>query len=181
MSLIIKGIVEIPKGGNVKYEIENDELIVDRLMFGEFEYPVNYGFIPNTLDYDGDPLDVLIIANASILPTSKVEIRVVGAMKMIDEGETDTKLIAFIHNDPNNKEITSLDQVHPDDLHAIKKFFSNYKKYKNSEIIIDGFEDVTYAKEELETTKMLWEKFKNLSKESAIEEMKKLYPDKYLG
>ena len=181
MSLIINGIVEIPKGSNVKYEIENNQIKVDRLLFKDFKYPVNYGFIPFTLDYDGDPLDVLIIGNASIIPSAHVELKIVGAMKMIDEGETDTKLIAFLSDDPNNKDVKSLQDVDPNILQEIKEFFSTYKNYKNAKIVIDGFEDVAYAKSEFETTKKLWEKFRDLPKDQAIAKMKELYPDKYLG
>ena len=179
MAFKVKAIIEIPKKSNVKYEVVDNKLVVDRILFKDFVYPFNYGYIPQTLDYDGDPLDVLIIGDFSIAPLTHVDVRIVGAMKMIDEGETDTKLIGYIGDDPNHKNEKNIQDVKPQSLEEIKYFFSNYKKYKNSVIIIDGFEDVDYAEKELKVTLDLFTKFKELDKKHAILEMKKLYPNKY--
>ncbi len=179
MSFTIETIIEIPKGSNVKYEMENGRLVVDRIMYGDFVYPENYGFIKNTIDWDGDPLDVLVIADAEIIPGAVVEARVVGAMKMIDEGETDTKLIAYVNGDVKHKEIKTISDVPKDVLNKIETFFKTYKDYKGSKIEITGFEDVDFAKHELEETKKLFAKYKDKPKKEFISKMMKQHPEKY--
>ena len=179
MAFVIETIIEIPKNSNVKYEMEDGKLLVDRIMYQDFTYPQNYGFIDKTLDWDGDPLDVLIIANATIVPQAVVKARVVGAMKMIDEGETDTKLIACIDDDPNHKDINNISDVPQSVLDEIKIFFSTYKDYKGAKIAITGFEDADYAQKELAETKELFTKYKDVSKDEFISQMKELHPEKY--
>ncbi len=179
MAFIVETIIEIPKDSNVKYEMEKGVLKVDRMLFGDFTYPQNYGFIDNTLDWDGDPLDVLVIAKGAITPTTLVEARIVGAMKMIDEGETDTKLIAFVDDDPNYKNIKDIKDVDKTILDQIETFFKTYKDYKGSKIEITGFENADYAKKELEETKELYKKYKDMDKKEFIKQMMEKHPEKY--
>mgnify|MGYP000402403121 CR=1 FL=1 len=87
-------IVEIPKGSSYKYELKHDVLILDRVL--SIPYPENYGYIPNTLWYDGDPLDVFIISNEPIQPKAHLEIELLGIIEMNDNGQSDDKLIAKI-------------------------------------------------------------------------------------
>ena len=179
MAFIVETIIEIPKDSNVKYEMEKGKLLVDRIMFGDFKYPQNYGFIDNTLDWDGDPLDILIITNGSIVPGAIVEARVVGAMKMIDEGETDTKLIAYVNDDPNHKDIDDINKIPKDVLDKIETFFKKYKGYKGSKIEITGFENANYAQKELEETKELYKKYKDMDKKEFVRKMMEEHPEKY--
>lgn len=180
MAFITDVIVEIPKGSNVKYEIENGKLFVDRILAGDFRYPANYGFIPNTLDWDGDPLDVLIIGNFEIAPATNCKVRVVGAMKMIDDGETDTKLVGVIEDDFNNKAIQDIKDVPQDTLDEFMNFFKTYKNYKNAVVLVPGFEDATYAQKELEETKVLFTKYKDMDKKEFITKMTAERPEKYI-
>ncbi len=136
----LNAIIEIPKGSNIKYELEDGKIKVDRILFGSMTYPLNYGFFENTLDWDGDPLDVLVMADQEFMPGIEVPVRVLGAVKMIDGGETDTKIIAVIDVDPRYKHIESMDDVPRHLLDEVKDFFENYKNLQKKEVRIEGFE-----------------------------------------
>ncbi|URM53170.1 inorganic diphosphatase [Mycoplasma sp. SG1] len=138
--------VEIPKKSNIKYEInEKGQLCVDRILFSSYCYPQNYGFIPKTLDDDGDPLDVILIADHSFPSKTIVPSRIIGALEMIDDGEIDHKLIAVIDCDPRYKSINKLEDLDPWLLTEIKDFFSNYKKLENKITKIGDFLDIKKA------------------------------------
>ena len=104
-------VIEIPKGSNVKYEIEDGVVKVDRILFGSMTYPQNYGFFKETLDWDGDPLDVLVFSDQPFMPGVEVPIKIVGAVKMLDDGETDTKILGVIDVDPRYKDINMLREI----------------------------------------------------------------------
>lgn len=86
---IVNGLIEIPQGSRAKYEIDKTTglLKLDRVVYSSFHYPVNYGFIPQTLGQDKDPLDILVISGESIQPLCLVEATVIGNMQMIDNGK----------------------------------------------------------------------------------------------
>lgn len=174
-----KIIIEIPKNSNIKYEIEDGKIKVDRILFGSMAYPLNYGYFENTLDWDGDPLDVLVFADQSFIPGSELPIRIIGAMKMIDGGETDTKILGVIDVDPRYKNVKSLKDIEQHKLDEIKDFFENYKNLQKKEVIINGFEDVKYALKELKETRELFNKYKDMDKDEFIKLMKKENPSKY--
>lgn len=174
-----KIIIEIPKGSNIKYEIEDGKVKVDRILFGAMNYPANYGFFENTLDWDGDPLDALVISDHSFMPGVEIPIRILGAIKMIDGGETDTKIIGVIDVDPRFKNIKTLDDVEQHILDEYKDFFENYKNLQNKKVKINGFEGLEYAMNELKETKELYEKYSSLDKDEFISKMKEEHPDKY--
>ncbi len=172
-------IIEIPKGSNIKYEIEDGKIKVDRILFGSMSYPMNYGFFENTLDWDGDPLDVLVISDHSFGVGVEVPIRILGAVKMIDGGETDTKLIAVIDVDPRYQNIKTINDVDEHRLKEVVDFFENYKNLQNKEVKINGIEGLEYAVNELKETKALFEKYGSMNKKDFIEKMQKEHPDKY--
>lgn len=176
-----KIIIEIPKGSNVKYEFDEKrkKLVVDRVLYGSNVYPQNYGYFENTLDWDGDPLDGLVISSHSLIPGSEVPIRILGALKMIDNGETDTKLITIIDVDPRFNNINNLNDLSKSLLDEISDFFTNYKKLQKKETIISGFEGEEYAMKELKETKELYKKYNHLSSKEFISKMKIDHPEKY--
>jgi inorganic pyrophosphatase len=100
--LVLNVTIEIPKHSNVKYEYDrkSGKIFVDRILFGPSVYPQNYGFTPDALDWDGDELDVLVFADQQFQPGIIVPTKIIGAMEMIDNKETDTKLIGVIDCDP---------------------------------------------------------------------------------
>ncbi len=173
-------IIEIPKGSNIKYEIEDGKIKVDRILYGSMVYPLNYGYFENTLDWDGDPLDVLVFSDHELLPGVEVPIRIIGAVKMIDGGETDTKILGVIDVDPRYDNVKSLKDIEKHRLDEIKDFFENYKNLQKKSVVINGFEDERYAINELKETKELYEKYNDLSKDDFIAKMKKEHPKKYI-
>src|SRR6476620_1104283 len=110
---IVNGLIEIPQGSRTKYEIDKKTglLKMDRVVYSSFHYPVNYGFIPQTLGQDGDPLDILVMCSESIQPLCLVEAYVIGNMQMIDTGLIDDKIIAVAAKDPGVNYIASIEDV----------------------------------------------------------------------
>ena len=121
--------VEIPYKSYVKYEFENNKLMVDRVLATAMHYPGNYGYIPNTLADDGDAVDVLIINSAPFFPGSYVQCRVLGMLITEDENGMDQKVIALPISkvDRENDDIKDIDDVNENTLSIIKDFFTNYK------------------------------------------------------
>ena len=96
-------VVEIPKGSKKKYELDKETglIMLDRVLYTSTHYPANYGFIPRTFADDGDPLDVLVLCNEPIYPSTLVRCYPIGVITMIDGGMMDEKIIAIPFGDPN--------------------------------------------------------------------------------
>lgn len=125
-------VIEIPANSNpVKYEIDHemDCLMVDRFMSAPMFYPANYGYIPNSLADDGDPLDVLVITPYPVTPGSVIRSRVVGVLNMEDEAGGDAKLIAVPHQKLTQiyNDVNDIDDVPQLLRDQITHFFENYK------------------------------------------------------
>ncbi|WP_215743884.1 inorganic diphosphatase [Mesomycoplasma hyorhinis] len=180
---IINVDIEISLGSNIKYEFDRKakKLVVDRILRAPFVYPANYGAIKNTLDWDGDELDVLVYSKESFVPGVQLKARVIGAMKMVDDGEIDTKLIAVHEDDYRLSEIQTLKDLPSSWLSEVEYFFSNYKNWKRAGITsVDSFEDAKWALEELAECEKLFSKYSKLSKKDFIKKMKEKHPEKYL-
>lgn len=120
-------IIEIPAQSDpVKYEADKDMglLVVDRFVGTGMRYPANYGFIPQTLSGDGDPVDVLVITPYPLLAGSVVRARAVGMLQMTDESGVDAKLVAVAHDKvcPMTANIKSIDDVPEYHRHPRKRF-----------------------------------------------------------
>ena len=145
---IINVRVEISRGSNVKYEYDDlgNILHVDRILHSPMYYFFNYGFIPNTLSGDGDPVDVVILSHDSFHPTCFIEVKILGMLETIDEKGEDHKIIAIPSEklDPKSKNINSLKDIDEFDLEKIKFFFENYKSIeKNKWVKIIKYSDLT--------------------------------------
>ena len=124
-------VVEIPKGSNLKYEWneKHDQLVVDRVIQTPVNYFFNYGFIPNTLGKDGDPLDVVLLNCDAIYPLSRIKIKVLGMLETVDEHGQDNKIIA-VPDDTVDCKSTSFNDICDISHHIraqVKHFFSHYK------------------------------------------------------
>lgn len=182
MSKVIKVIIEIPKDSNIKYEFDREthKMKVDRILRDGFRYPSNYGFIEKALDWDGDELDVLIYSDEKFVPGVEVEARIIGAMKMIDDGETDTKLIAVHHNDYRLDKYQTLYDLPKEWLDSVYSFFTTYKNWKREGITkVPGFENVEWAWREYEECFKLMQDYGHLPKDEFVAKMKKKHPEKY--
>src|SRR5687767_8780210 len=95
-------VIEIPSGSSVKYELDKQTglLKLDRILYSAVHYPANYGFIPQTLAEDDDPLDVLVLCQEPVAPLTLVHARCIGLMTMVDMGKKDHKVIAVATEDP---------------------------------------------------------------------------------
>jgi inorganic pyrophosphatase len=123
--------IEIPKDSTIKYELDKDSgvVMVDRFLYGAMAFPFNYGFVPNTLAEDGDPLDVMLIADKTLVPGVMVPSVIIGMLEMEDEAGIDTKIIAVptAKIDPfsaHYKDISDVPQALKDKM---KHFYENYK------------------------------------------------------
>src|SRR6478735_1731153 len=110
---VVNVIVEIPKGRRSKFEVDKKTglMRLDRYLYSSSHYPGDYGFIPQTLAEDGDPLDVLVMVNEATFSGCLIEARVVGVFKMKDKGVNDFKVLSVPHKDPLFAHIKKLDDV----------------------------------------------------------------------
>jgi inorganic pyrophosphatase len=140
---VVNGLIEIPQGSRAKYEIDKTTglLKLDRVIFSSFHYPVNYGFIPQTLGQDGDPLDILVICGESIQSLCLVEATVIGNMQMIDNGERDDKIIAVATKDPGVNYIKNMEELPTHFIAVLRNYFEQYKALENKKVIIDEFQN----------------------------------------
>ena len=143
----VNGIIEIPQGSRAKYEVDKRTglLKLDRVIFSSFHYPINYGFIPQTLGQDGDPLDILVMCSESIQPLCLVEANVIGNMQMIDTGVADDKIIAVAAKDPGVNYIRDVAELPKHFIAVLKNYFEQYKVLENKKVEIDDFQDKAAA------------------------------------
>lgn len=133
----VTALVEIPRGGNQKYEVDKPTglLRLSRVLFSAFSYPFNYGFIPRTLALDHDPLDILVAGDAA-QPLSLLTARPVGMLRMLDQGETDDKILAAPVHDPRWNEVHDLDGMAEHRLKELHHFFTHYKELEEKETLV---------------------------------------------
>lgn len=136
-------IVEIPQLSRVKYELDKDTGLIkyDRVLYSPMHYPCNYGFVPQTLWEDGDPLDVLVMGHEPLVPGCLVEARVIGVLDMIDGGEGDAKVLAVPKADPRFKNTKNITDIEPHLLDEIKHFFKVYKDLQGKEVKVGDWRD----------------------------------------
>ena len=131
-------VIEISKGSRCKYELDKKSgmLLLDRVLYTATHYPANYGFIPRTYADDGDPLDVLVLCSEQIIPMTLVRVYPIGAMRMIDSGKLDDKIIAVPFSDPTYQGIKSIDELPPHIFDEIMHFFTVYKQLENKQTAV---------------------------------------------
>jgi inorganic pyrophosphatase len=157
---VVNALIEIPQGSRTKYEIDKETglLRVDRVIYSSFHYPVNYGFIPQTLGQDNDPLDILVLCSQSIQSLCLVEATVIGNMQMIDSGEKDDKIIAVAMTDPSVNHITDIEEMQKHFNNELRNYFEQYKVLEDKEVQIEEFQDKEIAYQVIEEAIDLYKK-----------------------
>lgn len=145
----INVIIEIPKGSKNKYEIDKKTglIALDRVSHTAQDFPFDYGFVPQSLWHDGDPLDVVVLTTYPLFPGVLVRVRPVAVMGMNDSGEEDDKIIAVPVDDPRWADVKDLKDLNTHTLKEIEHFYSTYKKIQKKEVIVKDFAGKEKAKE----------------------------------
>ncbi|MEK7642750.1 MAG: inorganic diphosphatase [Patescibacteria group bacterium] len=145
-------IIEIGKGSKNKYEVDKKTglIALDRASHTAQDFPFDYGFVPQSLWHDNDPLDVIVLTTFPLLPGVLVRARPIAIMHMIDGGEGDDKIIAVPCDDPRWDATKDLEDVNKHTLKEMEHFYSTYKKLQNKEVQVNGFEGKSEAEKAFE-------------------------------
>ena len=144
---LINVLIEITGGSKNKYEFDKDlqAFALDRVLYSSVQYPYDYGFVPNTLADDGDPLDGIVIMDEPTFPGCVIPARPIGMLEMIDGGDRDEKILCVPDKDPRYTEVKSLKDVAPHRLEEIAEFFRTYKNLEKKVTEILGWKDVEHV------------------------------------
>lgn len=146
-------LVEIPKGSRNKYEYSKElgRYQLDRVLHSPMHYPGEYGFIPQTLYDDGDPMDIIVLMNEETFPGCAIEAEPVALMRMMDDGEKDDKILAVPAEDPNFEQVEGKEDVPDHTLKEIAHFFRTYKDLEEGkEVEVNGWDGRDKALEAVE-------------------------------
>ena len=140
-------LIEIPKGSRNKYEYDFllHKIRFDRMLFSSMMYPGDYGFIPETLALDGDPLDVLVMGTEPTFPMCVMEVTPIGVFHMTDEKGPDEKLICVPVSDPIWNNRLDIEDINPHRLKEIEHFFEVYKDLEEKKVDVGGWGNVKEA------------------------------------
>lgn len=140
---IIDVMIEIPKNSHIKYEYDKElnALRCDRILHTPLKYFFNYGFIPNTLSGDGDPLDVVVLMEDELIPGSYIKCKILGCLETYDDDGDDPKLIAcpISKIDPTFKNINNISDLKQHTLDKLKYFFMHYKDLENKKVNVKNY------------------------------------------
>ena len=140
-------IIEIPFGASVKYELDKISGLIkmDRVLYSAVYYPANYGFIPQTLAEDDDPLDVLVLCQETVVPLTLIHARTIGIITMIDQGEKDHKIIAVATEDPEFNSYREAAEMPSHRLHMLRRFFQDYTQLEGKVVEVDEIQPAKEA------------------------------------
>jgi len=156
-------LIEIPRGSRNKYEYDFaiKRMRFDRMLFSSMMYPADYGFIPETLALDGDPLDVLVLINEPTFPGCVMEVKPIGVFHMADDKGPDDKIICVPVSDPIWNSLENLSDINPHLLKEIEHFFQVYKDLENKKVDVGGWGNVEEAYDIIKECTDRFEKIEN--------------------
>jgi inorganic pyrophosphatase len=134
-----QSVIEIPFGSSVKYELDKTSGLIklDRILYSAVYYPANYGFSPQTLAEDDDPLDVLVLCQETVVPLTIIHARTIGVMTMIDGGKKDHKIIAVATEDPEFNSYREAAEMPSHRMIMLRRFFQDYKQLEGKAVEVD--------------------------------------------
>jgi inorganic pyrophosphatase len=143
---VVNAIIEIPQGSRCKYEIDKASgLLLDRVIFSSFHYPINYGFIPQTYGGDKDPLDILVITSLPVQPLD-IDGSQSGRVYADDRWRRpDDKIIAVAATDPGVNHYNNIEELPKHFFDELRHFFEEYKKLENKAVVVEDFGDKAQA------------------------------------
>ena len=159
---IVYAVIENPKGTENKYEydVKKKAIVLDRVLYSSVHYPGDYGFMPRTLDEDGDPLDVLVLVTNPTFPGCIMTARPIGLLRMLDGGKQDDKILAVPTGDPRYAEYHDLEDLPEHTLKEIAYLFETYKFLEGKDVKIIGWNKAKTAKTVIEHSQSLYDKIK---------------------
>ena len=149
-------VIEIPRGSRNKYEVDHESGLIrlDRTLFTSTQYPADYGFVPDTLGEDGDPLDALVLVLEPTFPGCLVRSRPIGMFRMIDENGPDDKVLCVPASDPRQAALHDIDDLPHFERLEIEHFFLIYKQLEPGKGVEDrGWADRAAAEKEVEASR----------------------------
>ena len=151
-------LVEIPKGSRNKYEYDEKlgAIVLDRFLFSSMVYPTDYGFIPDTLAEDGDPLDAMVCVSEATFPGCVIEVKVIALFRMRDEKGVDDKVLCVPLSDPNWNTMERLEDLPQPLRDEISHFFSIYKQPEGKHVKVDGWYPREQAVGEIRAARERW-------------------------
>jgi inorganic pyrophosphatase len=147
--------IEIPKGSRNKYEWDHDRevLMLDRFLFSSVVYPTDYGFIPDTLAEDGDPLDAMVCVSEPTFPGCMIDVKPIALFRMEDDKGSDDKVLCVPLTDPGWNTIETLEDLPRQLKEEISHFFSVYKNLERKAVKVDGWYPRDQAIEEIQASR----------------------------
>ncbi len=141
---VLNVLIEIPAGSKNKYEFDKDlqAFALDRVLYSSVQYPYDYGFVPNTLADDGDPLDGMVLMDQPTFPGCVIAARPIGMLEMIDGGDRDEKILCVPAKDPRYTQVKSIQDIAEHRLDEIAEFFKTYKNLEKKVTEILGWKDI---------------------------------------
>lgn len=156
---IVNAVIEVPYGCTNKYEYDKTLNLfrLDRPLFASVHYPGEYGFIPSTLSPDGDALDIIVLVTHPTFSGCMMEARPIGALKMIDQGKADEKILAVAKASATHAEIKTHTNLAPHILREIEHFFSVYKELEGKRTEVKGWKNAVAARRIIESGRKRFE------------------------
>lgn len=159
----VYAVIEIPRGSHNKYEYDEElgVFVLDRVLYSQVHYPLDYGFIPGTRSEDGDHLDIMVIGSDPLAQGAVAAARPVAMLEMIDGGDKDYKILAVQVKNPRLTHLQDLKDVEVWNGHLLKEvqhFMESYKHLEGKTTEIIGWKDATAARAEIMAAKEAYEK-----------------------
>lgn len=157
---VVHAIIEIPRYSRNKFEYDHDMgvFMLSRVLFSPIIYPGDYGFIPQTLYDDGDPLDILVLTSEPTFPGCVIPATPIGIFSMLDKDEADDKILAVPNGDPHYRGVKEIDDIAPHYLDEIQHFFSVYKDLEGIRVEPLGWKPASIARERIQYANDLYKK-----------------------